>query len=113
MCQTFEAERGAQGLLGGLISSLTMASLTRDKQDRLIEKYGTLEITPEQIMSFKEEDELENRGSLGTRRMIRWMANNAPSLGKQLTILRNNTQMERTHMETLAYKTVKDNVGTP
>ena len=55
---------------GGLIVSITVALFTRDKQDTLIERYGTLEVTMEQIMNLKEEDELEDRGSLGTRKMV-------------------------------------------
>ena len=52
---------------GGLITSITVALLTRDKHDRLIENYETLEVTMEQTMNL--------------RRKMNWRTEEAQALG--------------------------------
>ena len=48
-------------------------------------------------MCMKKEDELMDRGTPATRKMTRWMIDNAPSVGKRLATLRNNEHESRTH----------------
>ena len=56
----------------------------------MTKRYGTLDVTMKQIANMREEKELEDRGSPSTREMVRWLADNAPKLGKRLAMVRNN-----------------------
>ena len=65
----------------GMISSVTVALLNQAGQ----------------LLCMREEDELNDKGTPATRKMTRWMTDNAPGIGRRLAILRNNEHESSMH----------------
>ena len=74
----------------GFFSAITIALMSRQQQDTVLEKYETYKVPTEQIQYMNLAHELGDKGSFKTRDMTRWLADNPPQTGISLADLRNN-----------------------
>ena len=81
----------------GLKAPIAVALFCEEQIDTAIKRYGTLDLTYDQIIDMKEEDELQDKGITGTHRMIKWVADRAPRMGTHLAMLRHNEQTNTGH----------------
>ena len=75
-----------------VVSAITIAPMIRDQQDTVIERYGRFVVSTEQIRSMNKIDELQDKGSSETIRLV----DNMPETRRKLAMLRNNSHGSQT-----------------